>query len=318
MAKVAKPKIVRVKIPAGNYGRGRASKISQISEHHVVGDARHVIDKAKQPGRQFSTTFTVAMDGTIYQLVELGDTPYCDNAWQSNARSITIEHAGGANGFPYTAKMYASSIRLHAWLFQQYGNLRCVRHRDIPEIRADGSKATACPGGLNVEHIVNEARKLLKGQQEVKIGSQSNWRSRMNRLHHQLVGNWDMSDRVFKGIQGKEVWSVVESWSDHPNSGQLIKDQVLGEKARKDNWAGQITDLKAKLDAAKVEAMKYATNPTKEQYAALDQSLKTCEAQVQDLTSKMNEEAKPEGSVDVPKYNWFARFLAALFRRKKA
>lgn len=316
---VSKPNIVNLigQIPSTNFGVGRRSPISQISEHHVVGDARHAIDKAKIQGRQFSCTFTIGTDGTIYQLVDIKNTPYTDNDYRSNGRAITIEHAGGHASYPYTDAMYRSSIHLHAWLFQNYGMLSCVRHRDIPEIKADPSKATACPGGLNVEHIVSEAKKLLKGEQEVKIGPESNWRWRMNRLHHQLVRNADMSDNVFKSIVGQDAWKIVESWSSHKESDQLIKDQVLGEKARKENWTGKISDLQKQLEDAKAEAMKLATNPTKEQYAKVDEALKACEQNVDELNKKMGEEAKIEGETEIEKPSIITRFFAWLLNRKK-
>ncbi len=87
-------------------------------------------------------------------------------------------------------------------------------------------------------------------EEEVKIGNGDNWRFRMNRLHHQLVGNWDMSDQVFKSIIGKEAWQVIEDWSDHNNADKLLKDQELGELARKDKWDQQIYDLQAALAKA--------------------------------------------------------------------
>ena len=102
---IDKPAITRITIPNNNFGDGRRSAISQISEHHAVGDASHVISKAKS-SVQFSTTFTIGLDGTIYQLVDEGDTPYCDNDYRSNNRSITIEHAGGLlPDYPYTEAM---------------------------------------------------------------------------------------------------------------------------------------------------------------------------------------------------------------------
>lgn len=158
---VTKPPVTRVTIPSNKYTVGRYAPISQVSEHHAVGDASHVITKAKGAAI-FSTTYTIAMSGEIFQLVDDKDTPYCDNDFRSNSRSITIEHAGGLlPNYPYTEAMYQSSIKLHAWFFQTYGDLNCVRHRDIPEIKADPSKATACPGQLDVERIVNEAKGLL-------------------------------------------------------------------------------------------------------------------------------------------------------------
>lgn len=158
---VPRPKIVRVSIPSSKYRKGRWGKITQISEHHVVGDSKSVIAKARSDA-VFSCTFTIDLNGTIYQLVEIGDTPFTDNDLYSNSRSITIEHAGGGN-FPYTPKMYASSIHLHAYLFDKYGPLTCVRHRDIPEIKADPERATACSGDLDVERIVKQAKELHGG-----------------------------------------------------------------------------------------------------------------------------------------------------------
>lgn len=86
---------------------------------------------------------------------------------------------------------------------------------------------------------------IQKVSDDVIIGTGDNWRWRMNRLHHQLVGNWDMGDDTWNAIKGQEVWRVIESWSDHNNANQLLEDQVIGERARVDNWPKQIYDLQA-------------------------------------------------------------------------
>lgn len=82
----------------------------------------------------------------------------------------------------------------------------------------------------------------------MKIGKESNWRARMNRLHHQLVRNADVSDEVFNSIVGKDAWSVVEQWSDHPEAQQLITDQEIGEVAIRDRWDQQIYTLQAEKE----------------------------------------------------------------------
>jgi len=103
------------------------------------------------------------------------------------------------------------------------------------------------------------------GSTVTKIGSGANWRWRFNRLHRQLVRNADMSESVFKSIQGQDAWKIVESWSSHPESDQLIADQVLGEKARKENWAKQIAELGKRPTQAQLDALqKQASDAVKE------------------------------------------------------
>lgn len=303
---VAKPPITQVEIPGTSFAPGRNYPISQISEHHAVGDAHHVISKARSV--QFSCTFTISQDGTIFQLVAIGDTPYTDNDYRSNGRSITIEHAGGGD-FPYTEAMYQASIKLHAWLFQQYGSLNCVRHREIPEIASTPSKATACPGSLDVERIVSEANKLLKGEEEVRIGNDQGWRDRMNRFHHQLVYNADMSDAVFQSIVGKELATVLFQWSDHSNADNLTQQQVIGEIALRDNWQGQITELRRLAD-------ELGKRPTKENFEALQQQMQKCTIDFSDIQAEA-EQLKSEKQESVQTGNAIIRFISDWWNARK-
>lgn len=159
---VSKPNIVWKGTSADSFTPGRSAKISRITEHHVVGDASAAIARAAKSGEGFSSNYTIAMDGTIYQLVKDSDTAWADNYWPSNQITISIEHAGGKDGYPYTDAMYAASAHLHAWLIQQYGINEFIRHRDV--VAGMPGKGTACPGGLDVERIVRDAKKILSGQ----------------------------------------------------------------------------------------------------------------------------------------------------------
>ena len=132
--------------------------------------------------------------------------------------------------------------------------------------------------------------KVNEGSKNVAtIQNQSNWKWRFNRLHHQLVRNGDMSDAVFKSIVGQDAWSVVESWSSHAESDKLIQYQVVGEKATKDNWAKQITDLQARV-------ADLGTRPTKQQ---LDEVKAQAEKLASDLSVAKTEAdtAKKEAEV---------------------
>lgn len=266
---VQKPPVVRVQIPSNKYGVGRRSGISQVSEHHVVGDARHVIDKA-QGEAIFSTTYTIAMNGTIYQLVDDKNTPYCDNDYRSNGRSVTIEHAGGHASFPYTEEMYQSSIKLHAWLFQTYGNLNCVRHRDIPEIKADPRKATACPGGLDVERIVREAKALLQGG-EMPIQDLDNEYGRWRALGHAIRGRELTRDEFRKAAVGQTWLKAIEILQDNPEAAAAQHAQSVGQVAVRDKWDQQIYALQDQVK--QLQAGQKVTPDEVEQLAKLADSL---------------------------------------------
>ena len=71
--------------------------------------------------------------------------------------------------------------------------------------------------------------------------------------------------QLTESIQGQDAWKIVESWSSHPESDQLIADQVLGEKARKENWAKQIAELGKRPTQAQLDALqKQASDAVKE------------------------------------------------------
>lgn len=224
----------------GNFSAGRRLPISQITFHHIAGDAAGAIARFQTAGVQVSATYVIGSDGKLYQCVKEGDTPYTDANGDSNARSITIEHAGGHPLVPYTEAMYKTSIELVADLVARYGITSFKRHRDVSDT------PTACPGTLDVDRII-------KGGTEVKIGSEDNWRARFNRLHHQLVRNGDMPENVFKSIVGQEAWKIVEQWSDHSESTRLLEFQQLGEQATTENWLGQIADFKKQVAELKAQ-----------------------------------------------------------------
>lgn len=144
--------ITQIKIPGTNFQPGRGAKIDQITFHHIVGDAQGAIARFQQYGVQVSSTYIIGSDGQIYQCVAEGDTPYTDANFNSNSRAITIEHAGGIEGVPYTEAMYEASIELCAWIRSRYNITRFMRHRDVSSV------PTACPGDLDVERIVNSSQ----------------------------------------------------------------------------------------------------------------------------------------------------------------
>lgn len=138
---------------AGNFKVGRSYPVSRITFHHIVGDAPAAINRFQTPGVEVSSTYVIGSNGQLYQMVDEANTPYTDGNFDSNSRTISIEHAGGHPSVAYTEAMYQKSIQLVAHLIAKYKITDFKRHRDI--------SATACPGGLDVERIVREARALI-------------------------------------------------------------------------------------------------------------------------------------------------------------
>jgi hypothetical protein len=149
--------VVRKPAAEGNYAVGRRLPISRITWHHIAGDALGAIARFQTPDEQVSADYVIGSDGTIYQCVDEANTAYCDGNADSNARTISIEHAGGIASVPYTDRMYAASIELVKDLIDRYGITDFQRHRDVID-RTAYPGGTACPGELDVERIIEAAQ----------------------------------------------------------------------------------------------------------------------------------------------------------------
>lgn len=156
-----RPATIQAPAAYGNYAIGRRNRISRITFHHIVGDAPAAINRFETLGIEVSATYVIGSDGQIYQCVDENNTPYTDANADSNSRTISIEHAGGNAAVPYTEAMYRASEQLVAYLIDKYGINDFKRHRDVSDT------PTACPGQLDVERIVNNAKALLKGDDMV-------------------------------------------------------------------------------------------------------------------------------------------------------
>lgn len=154
---VPKPNIRWRGAHPNNYtvGRPGASRDGRQSMHHVVGSRESAVIVFNQPSRGASSHYVVGGD-LIDQCVDINNTAWCDGNWDSNLRTISVEHEGGWNGTgPYSNEMYEQAAHLCAWLRENYGVNRWVRHRDV------SLKSTACPGGLDVDRIWNRASQLI-------------------------------------------------------------------------------------------------------------------------------------------------------------
>lgn len=187
----------------GNYATGRAQRISRITFHHIVGDAPAAIARFQTPGVQVSATYVIGSDGTLYQCVSENDTAYCDGNSDSNARTISIEHAGGLPSVPYTDAMYATSIALVADLIKRYGITDFKRHSEVID-KSVYPGGTACPGGLDVERIVNGAKGENMAFMDAVIATDED--------EHNVFIAWVGRARLPQEVGRYIGWKVRDAW----------------------------------------------------------------------------------------------------------
>jgi hypothetical protein len=138
-----------------NFLTGRSGNpISLILDHWIgAGTLDQAIAHFKDSNAVVSAHYIVGTTGRIVQVVADEDTAYQAGDWTTNLLSIGIEHEATPTLVPSDA-LYAASAWLHRYLADKHhltlaAGTTVKRHRDIV--------ATACPGTLDVERIVNTA-----------------------------------------------------------------------------------------------------------------------------------------------------------------
>ena len=290
---------------AGNFEGGRHGYgITRITFHHIVGDAPGAISRFQTRGVEVSAHYVIGSNGQVYQCVDEGNTAYCDGNYDSNLRTISIEHAGGVAGVPYTEAMYQASIKLVNYLIKKYPTItEFKRHRDvIDKSRYPGG--TACPGTLNVERIVTTA----KGASMAGIPDADNYYWRYGqKLAEQVRGRQLSREEFRKFLVGQSDLRVVEILSDDPEATRTQEAQVVGQLAVKDNWQGQIYKLQDQLKASN------NIITTLQDKADISDKL---QKQVDDLTAK-NQALIDQQAKDTETGNAFIRFIGRLFNSSK-
>jgi hypothetical protein len=127
----------------GNYtnaNRG-AKQINMIVIHVAQGSYSAAINWFQDPRANASAHYVVDRKGHEAQCVRNKDIAWHAGWWQTNKKSIGIEHAGHiGNPRSFTPKMYNSSARLSAYLCRRF-NIPADRHHIIGHSQVPG-----CPG----------------------------------------------------------------------------------------------------------------------------------------------------------------------------
>lgn len=151
------------------YGRPGASRDGRNSFHHVVGSAESAVLVFNQAGRQASSHLVITdrKDIAAWQCVDFNNTAWTDGNWESNIRSITMEHHGDWRNGYRNAQVIENSAKVVAWLRDQGMVSRPIRHRDV-------FKGTVCPAELPVEQIWKRSTEIMKSYNK-PVDSRPQW-----------------------------------------------------------------------------------------------------------------------------------------------
>lgn len=164
---MSKSPLTNVTIPAdsSNYTKGRSSKITEITIHHMAGilSAEQCGYIFQKPGRNGSSHYGIGRDGKIGNYVDESNTAWTNSNWASNCRAITIETSNCEIGgdWKVSAEALRSLIKLVADIAKRY-NIKLVKGKTLTWHSMYAS--TTCPGNYlrsKIDYIISEANKII-------------------------------------------------------------------------------------------------------------------------------------------------------------
>ena len=162
--------LVTVRVPAhpSNYTKGRNTKITDITIHHMAGvlSAEQCGNIFARAGRNGSSHYGIGNGGEIGQYVDESDTAWANSNWPSNCRSVTIETSNSATGgdWPVGDAAYNSLIKLVADIAKRNGLGTLVAGQNLTWHSMFA--ATTCPGDYlraRISDIAAQANKINGG-----------------------------------------------------------------------------------------------------------------------------------------------------------
>lgn len=238
-------------VPSPNQTAGRqGNKVSLVVIHWIVGTLASADAVFKTPGKT-SAHYGIE-NGVVHQYVSEANTAYHAGDWNTNLKSIGIEHSA-APGRPASDTTYATSIQLIAEICKRYGlnpDTAIVPHNSIV--------ATQCPGTMDLNRIKQGVKLTLLGgdmQEPVNKGDVTN-------VYQKILGRdpdaaafgyvgWKWKDFIYAIINSKEYEARINDlnmWISKAQVLQSERDGVLYPQIEKQNE--QIKDLTKKLEIA--------------------------------------------------------------------
>ena len=164
---MSKSPLTQITIPAdsSNYTKGRSSKITEITIHHMAGvlTAEQCGKIFQKKGRNGSSHYGIGNDGKIGNYVDESNTAWTNSNWPSNCRAVTIETSNceiGGN-WPVSDKALKSLIKLVADIAKRNNLGKLIPKKNLTYHRMYAN--TTCPGNYlisKLQYIADEANKI--------------------------------------------------------------------------------------------------------------------------------------------------------------
>lgn len=245
MGNVPKPNIVWRGAHPNNFtvGRPGGGRDGRNTNHHVVGSAESAVLVFNQAGRQASTHLVITdrTDVAAWQCVDFNNTAWGDGNWDSNLRTINMEHHGDwRNGYS-NPQVLENSAKVVAWLRDQGLVNRPIRHRDV-------FSGTVCPADLPVEAIWNRSSEIINSYNQP--APQPQWLANRGAIaektvyaHEEGLFVFNLNDGVNPAdsrrfarntsfiiagqttVNGRQFWITRSSMNDNAANG-LLKSQM--------------------------------------------------------------------------------------------
>lgn len=155
----------------GRYGHG----IAYITEHIMQGGLPGSDTVFQRSSSMASANYGIGVNGEIWQWVGEQDGSWADGTPASNCSAITIEHAGGLDGYPNTDACVEASACLHADIARRMGwprlehGVNVFLHREIPP-HTHPNCPDLCANPLRWQEIIDRANHILQGTPVIDKG----------------------------------------------------------------------------------------------------------------------------------------------------
>lgn len=229
-----------------NYGVGRSGKkINKVVLHWIVGTLESADATFAKPDRLATAHYGIG-DDDVHQYVKEEDTAWHASNLLVNQESVGIEHEGGwllqdnKTRFKPTDKTHQTSAQLVFEICKRYG-IPIDKDHIFPHNKFS---STQCPGLLEVERIISEAKKLEGGGTSMPNTSSGSC----------LIVNNDEGKKLFDKLVGNstkwdETVRYLEINSDPKDTPfDQVKSTIAGYKSRVTTLQDENGSLKGELN----------------------------------------------------------------------
>jgi hypothetical protein len=259
-------RITQVSSPNHSSRSGLAP--AYISLHVMAGGLAGTDSVFRNAGSKASSHYGVGSDGSVHQYVNERYAAWADGSMNSNRRSISIEHAGGLNGYANTDACVEASAQLCANIAQRMRWPKLVHgqnimlHREIPP-HTHPACPDKCVNPLRWQEIIDRANALL-GNGPIANNTNSNKEDTMaiaygsdqfkgikywDGIHAPVgIGNPDELNAIntaYKASNGKDLPLLTF------NGAWAVRFEALATRSQAEQNKAIIEGLKKELEATK-------------------------------------------------------------------